>query len=66
MPLSRHPIPGPHRARQKPLGDALETRTERLRDHFRYPIIYLDALVVKVLDGCRGRNTLDPDPRWPR
>jgi putative transposase len=37
VPLPRHPVPRPHRARQGPLGGALEAGAERLRDHLRRP-----------------------------
>ncbi len=37
MPLPCDPLPGPHRARQNPMGHALEARTQRLRHHLRRP-----------------------------
>jgi hypothetical protein len=37
MSLPGHPLPGPHRARQDPLGAALEVRRQRLRCHLRRP-----------------------------
>jgi transposase-like protein len=37
MPLPGHPLAGSHRAGQDPLGDPLEARAQRLRDHLRRP-----------------------------
>jgi hypothetical protein len=37
VPLLGHPVPGPHRARQGTLDDALEAGAERLRHHLRRP-----------------------------
>jgi len=37
MPVPGHQIAGPDRPWKGPLGHALETRPERLRDHLRRP-----------------------------
>ena len=37
MPLPGHQIPGPDRQRSGTLGDEVEARTERVRDHLRRP-----------------------------
>jgi putative transposase len=37
VPLPGHQVPGPDRPRPGPVGDALEARPQRLRDHLRGP-----------------------------
>ena len=37
MPILRHPVTGPDRDRPEAMDHALETSTDRLRDHFRRP-----------------------------
>src|SRR5690348_2805914 len=37
MPILGHPVIGPDRDRPEAVDDALETSTERLRDHLRRP-----------------------------
>jgi len=37
VPVPGHPIAGPHRRRQGTMGDEVEARTQRVRDHLRRP-----------------------------
>ena len=38
VPVPGYPVPGPDRDRTHPVGDALETRVERIRHHLRRPV----------------------------
>ena len=38
VPVPGYPVPGPDRDRTHPVGDALETRVERIRHHLWRPV----------------------------
>ena len=53
VPRPGHPVPGPHRNRPDPVGNALETCPQRLRDNLRRPV-----------PGRRDLLTKPPEHRW--
>jgi len=58
MPILGHPIARPDRDRPEAMDDALETSTERLRDHLRRP--YAGQREQLTEDATYTVNLTDP------